>query len=204
MKMKSNVITSTCILIAANLLTIFLALKENFAITTIVLIYWIQSIVIAAFQLVKIIRAKKVYSEYTKVPEKKEMKIKLIEIFLFYCFWFGLVYLWMVLDQLKVNNPLEFALLQMPIIALPVAAFAINHSISFMINKEDAYYKATTSKLIWYPLARIIPMNIIVMLFITYMGSNQTILIFFLGLKTIADVIMHVWEHTRTEEKELH
>jgi hypothetical protein len=80
-----------------------------------------------------------------------------------------------------------------------VVVFFLNHLYSFFHNrKKDESCVPNIGTLMFLPYARIIPMHLTIILGAA-IGSAG--LVFFLILKTVADMIMHVVEHQRCKEK---
>ena len=84
---------------------------------------------------------------------------------------------------------------------LCLGVFALNHFFSYRHNKEEEMQrKPNIGTIMFLPYARILPMHGII-LFGGFLGGGSTaILILFLGLKLIADVIMHIWEHAKIRQ----
>jgi hypothetical protein len=76
-------------------------------------------------------------------------------------------------------------------IALTALVFFANHYYSFVYNKETDDKDTNIGHLMFYPYARIFPMH-----FAIIGGFLVTdALLYFLALKIIADIIMHIIEH---------
>lgn len=72
--------------------------------------------------------------------------------------------------------------------------FLVDHSFSFRYNKKrDAEKIRNIGRLMFFPYARVIPMHLIIL--ISGVFSSESALFLFLGLKTLADAVMHVVEH---------
>jgi heme/copper-type cytochrome/quinol oxidase subunit 4 len=179
------------ILILANLVTIHLAVVEQWPIATILWVYWAQSVIIGVFVFAKIKSLKEFSTEgltinNTPVDLTPETRKNLSRLFAFnwgfahaiYALFLGAV----------VSYPSEIL-----IISMLSAIFFINHLFSFVHYKNKPQKKYNVGYLMVYPYARIIPMHLTIM-FGTLVYSPDA-LVFFMSLKTAADVIMHVIEH---------
>jgi hypothetical protein len=76
------------------------------------------------------------------------------------------------------------------------ALFAANHRYSLRYNLErDLARKPNIGTIVFFPRARVIPMHLTIILAANFAGHSIVSLPLFLGLKTAADVLMHVIEH---------
>jgi hypothetical protein len=72
--------------------------------------------------------------------------------------------------------------------------FFFDHFFSFRYNrKRDEEKIVNIGRLMFFPYARIIPMHLVI--FFSGVLSGDIPLVLFLGLKTAADIAMHVMEH---------
>jgi len=73
--------------------------------------------------------------------------------------------------------------------------FFVDHLFSFRYNRERDQKKIQNlGRLMAFPYARVVPMHLVIVLFGVFLSGALPLLVF-LGLKTLADVIMHVVEH---------
>lgn len=211
MKIKNNIIhlsilsdTSIIALILSNIITILFAIFDQWDLTTIMFIYWCQSIIIGFFNVIKILILKDNTTQNFTVngkPAKLTIKTKLFMAIFFSMHYgmFHLGYLVFILSNPFTSNPLQ---VRQPInIVFILILFFINHLYSLVYNlKKDQKKIKNIGKLFFYPYFRIIPMHLTIIfggffLIIFGMQSEQYIILFFLLLKTIADVKMHSKEH---------
>lgn len=182
-------------LILANILMIIWAIIEGWNITNIIWIYWFQSVVIGIFQAKKMLDLKEFSTKGLKMNNKPVLPTKIgkLSVVIFFCFHYGFfhfVYLIFLVGILK--NVIWTSVFIISII------FFINHLFSYMRNKrEDSKKIKNIGNMMFLPYARIIPMHLIILLAIPFSGS-LILLIIFMILKTIADVIMHIAEHSKT------
>jgi len=189
---------STLLLILSNVAVIFLALIENWDLSTIMFIYWCQSVIIGFFTFFKILNLK----NFTKNGNvefnfRKTSKLGIALFFAFHYGFFHFTYLLflMFLPRFNILQPLNF---QDTYILLAAGIFFVNHLFSFLYNrKKDAEKKQYIGKVMMFPYIRIIPMHITIIFgsMFMLMGLPQIALVLFLILKMLADVIMHKMEH---------
>ncbi|OGC11242.1 hypothetical protein A3K48_01800 [candidate division WOR-1 bacterium RIFOXYA12_FULL_52_29] len=169
-------------LVFANLLTIAMALKFNWSLMELMWIYWAQSVIIGVINFIKL--------------------IKFPAIALFFLVHYGifhLVYLVFLAaftfgGESPINNgsPIQWSW-----VWLTAGVFLINHSFSYFYNREKDLARQNPDALFMFPYARIIPMHLTLIFggLMEAVGPFNFPIIFFLSLKTIADLVMHKKEH---------
>ncbi|MDO8504933.1 MAG: DUF6498-containing protein [Candidatus Liptonbacteria bacterium] len=190
---------SLWLLLFSNLITIFFAVKEEWGLSSVMWIYWFQSITIGIFNFVRILQLKDFSTERFEIngqPARptRGTKISTAFFFLFHYGFFHFVYLVFLLigsiSSKFLGGGIDVAdTLYILLIAL---LFFANHLFSFIYNKPRDTKKQNIGTLMFYPYARIIPMHLTI---IFGLLIGKAALPFFLVLKTLADVIMHVTEH---------
>ncbi len=188
-------------LIISNIITIFLAVKEGWSLGTIMLIYWAQSVIIGIFVFIKILSLKKFSTENFRINHQPVEPTKGTKYFtaFFFLIHYGLFHL-AYLIFLFSKNPItqgSIVSLSSPIIVvlISIAIFFADHLFSFIYNfKEDSNKEKNIGTVMFFPYARIIPMHLTIV-FGFFLVQSTGGIIFFLILKTIADVIMHAVEH---------
>jgi hypothetical protein len=192
---KPRVDLSFFILIVSNLITIIFALKDNWNFFELLLVFWAQSIIIGIFNFARIITLKKFSTENFKINHKSVNTTKATRnltafFFLINYGFFHFGYFLFLLRGNIINNQINIIG-----ILFIIGVFFVNHLFSFIFNyKRDSEKVKNIGTVLVFPYARIIPMHT-VMIFGMFLANNQTGLLFFLILKTIADVIMHQIEH---------
>ncbi|MGD9129592.1 MAG: DUF6498-containing protein [Candidatus Woesebacteria bacterium] len=183
---------STLALLLVNIVTIVIALYQRWSLGDLLFVYWGQSVIIGIFQFFKIINLKyfttdRVLLNGKKIEPNAETKRTIAFFFLFHYGFFHFVYLIFIFPSLlfiKISAGLSV-----------LAMFFLNHLFSYFTNKtEDQEQKKNIAKVMFEPYARIIPMHIIIIFGQVAEGNGP--LLFFLTLKTIADLIMHLNEHS--------
>lgn len=199
-KTKSNVLgdRSLWLLVFSNIITILLATKEGWNLSTVAWIYWFQSVVIGTFNFVRIIGLREFSVEGLKVNgreavQRRSTKNFIAFFFLFHYGFFHLIYAILIADGVfsKANwNGSDFV--DLKYVFIVALLFFLNHLFSYVYNKTTYTNKINIGFLMFYPYARIIPMHL-AMFLVFYFSSSALIL--FLILKTLADVGMHIMEH---------
>lgn len=162
---------------------------------TIVIVYWIQSCIIGFFNVVRILSLKdfsigNVQFGTNLVFVTEKIKYVIAGFFAFHYGFFHLVYGVFLL---------AFSLIyahEVDVLYIMVAGsiFFFDHLFSFRYNRRrDEKKKRSILRLMFFPYARIIPMHIVILFF--GFSFEEGPLLLFLGLKTLADIAMHVIEH---------
>jgi len=154
-------------------------------------IYWLQSVIIGVFQAARMLSLRRFSTAHLRIngmPAQPTLGTKTF-IVAFFLMHYGLFHLGYGL-LLSQHAPLVLGL-------LPFAAlFVINHAISLRDHlRADENSIPNIGALMFLPYARIVPMHIILILG-ARMPLDQTGLALFLALKTAADALMHVIEHS--------
>jgi Na+/H+ antiporter NhaD/arsenite permease-like protein len=188
--------SSAVFLIISNLITIILAVYEKWDLSEIMWIYWGQSVIIGYFNWKRILDLKqfstsgfRINDQPTK-PTKKTQKATATFFAVHYGF-FHLVYSVFLFDQTR-----SFSSSTLLFILLCVVIFFFNHRFSYFHNRErDMKRTPNIGTIMFFPYLRIIPMHLTIIIGSSFAKGSSGALILFLGLKTIADLIMHMIEH---------
>jgi len=192
---RSN--SSATSLIVANLITIVLAIYEGWNLQELMLIYWSQSVIIGYFSIRRMLDLKQFSTEGFKSngvrpPENEATKQSTAMFFTFHYGGFHVGYLVFLLvgEQGFQGNWLA--------IFICVVVFYLNHRYSYVHNKElDENRKPNIGFIMFFPYLRVIPMHLTIVVGAALVPTTAWTLLLFLGLKTLADVIMHKIEHSR-------
>ena len=193
--------TSTLSLILANVITIFLAVWQGWDLLIVMWVFWFQSVIIGIFNFFRIMDLKNFSTENFRINEMPVQPTKGVKIFtgFFFLFHYGMFHFCYAIFLLTAtlgragsgSMPINFLL-----IFLSAAIFFVNHLFSYLYNKkEDALKKQNIGKVMAFPYARVIPMHL--MLWAAFAVHNTGALVWFLILKTVADVIMHSVQHAK-------
>ncbi len=184
-------------LLISNLITIFIAVSENWSIGLIMLAYWSQSVIIGFFNFFRIISLKNFSTENFRINNQpvrpsEQSKWRTARFFAIHYGAFHLGYLIFILTDFAKGIGFQ----ELLFVIAAAAVFFANHLYSFIHNlAKDTAKKRNIGTVMFFPYARIIPMHLTIVTGGTLIAS-QTALIGFLALKTIADLIMHAIEHS--------
>lgn len=186
---------STQSLLIANIFVIILALAQNWDITTILWVYWAQSVIIGFFNFLRILALKNFSTENFTInnrPVEPTEKTKLFTAS-FFAIHYGLFHLIYTIFISSLFPKLDMTEAY-PYVLLGAFVFFINHFYSFLHNKKrDEELKQNIGTIMFTPYARIIPMHLIVM--VGALIGGRLLLVLFLFLKTMTDLFMHVAKH---------
>ncbi|MFC1737430.1 DUF6498-containing protein [Planctomycetota bacterium] len=189
-------------LIVSNLIVIFWALIEGWALAVIMWVYWSQSVSIGILWFFKILTLKEFSTKGFKINNQSvepttSTKIQTAIFFLVHYGFFHVGY--------AVFLSALFKHVRLMPICVMAAVFFVYQSFSFFYNKKwEEKRKPNIGKMMFFPYARIIPMHLTIIFGGqladgNYMGNAA--LAFFMLLKTLADVIMHMVERRGFSDK---
>jgi hypothetical protein len=184
-------------LVAVNALTLVLALVEGWALSSVLLVYWGQSVIIGLANVVRMISlddftTEGMRSNGRRLEATTQTQWSIALFFLLHYGMFHLIYLIFLVGQSIQDGrgsgfDLTFAVLML--------AFAINHGFSLRYNIEvDRRGRPNLGTLMFTPYLRILPMHLVIIFGGLLPGSTWT-LVLFIGLKSVADAAMHLVEH---------
>jgi hypothetical protein len=197
--LQKNILSNASLwaLLLSNIIVICIALTEGWNLTTLLWVYWFQSIVIGFFHFIRILQLKEFSTEGFKINGQpaqptRGTKIFTAYFFLFHYGIFHIVYLVFLLTGTFTNTYGEsLNLTESKAILYAALVFFINHLFSFFYNRPRDTKKQNIGALMFYPYARILPMHLTIILSSLFTSA----LLFFLVLKTFSDILMHVIEH---------
>ena len=207
-------------LIAANLLTIVLAVLGNWDLATVVFIYWAQSVIIGFFAFLSILFTDTSamtdgITRTTTMPDGSKLvrkgnagtfKVIMAGFFAFHYGFFHLVYFFFIVDS-GIFGPVGFS---DPGIAISCGLFFAIHAYSFLYHRQRG--KAAVADMVKQfmgPYDRILPMHLtiifgsFIILGLGFFGITTVtpVLVLFLLLKTYADVAGHLKKHLLIPEQ---
>jgi ribosomal protein S18 len=192
---------SSLALVLSNLVTIAVALWEKWNLSQVMWIYWGQSIIIGYYNWKRIRCLKQFSTENFKMNDKpvaatKNTQRQVASFFAMHYgfFHFGyLIFLWRESPNLSWFDIIG--------IVTCYILFALNHRFSFYQNLErDICRKPNIGTIMSFPYVRILPMHMTIILGSLFAKNSVGTLILFLGLKTFADLIMHLIEHRQSSK----
>ena len=218
-------------LIYSNLVTIVLAIVQDWNMLILMWIYLAQSVIIGGFNVVRILTLKNYETEgFTMGGNEVEAiwktNISVAAFFLVHFGIFHMVYAGFLFAFSQLIKPPTTA--DLPFMILAVAVFFANHMSSFFAKvKLDSMKKPNIGHIMFMPYIRILPMHFTILFggFIFFGGSfaqggaylvggeyaenivkivwGRIVVTFFLILKTSADVISHITEHEPEKTKNI-
>ncbi|WP_456405778.1 DUF6498-containing protein [Thiolapillus sp.] len=183
-------------LLLANLLTIVMAVMQDWSLLLVMWVYWCQSVIIGLFNFWRMMTLKRfstkgVSSSDGPVLATRKTKWEMSWFFLIHYGMFHAGYLVFLFSGVTGEQPPFFSLGPL----LMVLLFFINHAWSFFHNRRrEANSTPNIGTLMFLPYARILPMHL-TLVFGGMFISGKLWLVFFLLLKTLADLIAHAVEH---------
>ena len=178
-----------------NLISIVLAFIYGWDMGQVMWVYWGQSVTIGVMNFLRMLSLKEFTTKGLRmndqpVPETQAAKRQVAIFFAVHYGFFHFVYaifLWQEtpLSQITMGT----AMLMMGCIS----AFVGTHSFSLMHNMKADFKqkKPNLGTIMFYPYLRIIPMHLTIIVG----GATGLGMIIFMGLKTLADLGMHMVEH---------
>jgi len=185
-------------LLISNLVTMGLAIDQGWNLAMIMWVYWFQSVTIGIFNFIRILNLEEFSTEGFSINNRPAQptigtKFSTAWFFLFHYGFFHFVYLiFLVTGTVAKFYGEGITMLGMGSILLTAGMFFVNHLFSYLYNKPRDTKRQNIGTLMFYPYARIIPMHLTIIL---GMAVGEVALPLFLGLKTVADVVMHAVEH---------
>jgi hypothetical protein len=189
---------STWSLLASNLFVIVLAVFQGWSVMTVMLIYWIQSMIIGFFTFVRMLTLKEFTTEGMKRDNKplKPTTANKIFLALFFAFHYGFFHFGYLAFIVAFSTIGLGTLISGGELLIIAVIFFVNHMFSFLYNRErDLKRKPHLGRIMFFPYLRIVPMHFTIM--VGFLAGATGALVIFLLLKTVADVAMHVVEHER-------
>jgi len=181
-------------LLGANLVTIFVALLEGWTLGSVMWIYLAQSIIIGLFTFFQILSLREYSLEGLENSDNppaplKASKGSLAVFFAIHYGIFHLAYLVFLISETEMPHEDAFSALTC------VIAFLANHYYSFHQHRaESAGKRPNVGGIMILPYARVIPMHLTIVLGLPF-GVGRIGTVFFLLLKTIADLFTHRYKH---------
>ena len=203
-RLKSD--PSLWLLIASNGLTIYFALTESWGLLPLMAVYWSQSVIIGFFNFLRLLMLENFSTEgFTvnghSVSPTKKTKVYTAFFFAFHYGFFHVGYLifmfiFLLSGERAVGGGAEVSILAL---GLTISLFFINHGFSYFYNRaEDARKRSNIGSVMSYPYIRIIPMHLTIIfggMFLSTENGASPLLLFLL-LKSFADIVMHIAEHS--------
>lgn len=178
-----------------------MALAEGWELGTAMYIYWWQSVIIGVFNAVRIATLEGFALKGKTGAEVPVSGLNFAKYFLagFFAFHYGFFHFGYLFFLKSFSQTVDAQL-----VFLTAGAFFLNHLFSFFYNAKQDAGQADIGKIFMAPYARIVPMHLTIifgmgfLMFFQNRIAEELVLIFFMILKTLADVKMHADEHSET------
>ena len=178
-------------LLAANGVTILLALLQDWNLSTVLGVYWFQSVAIGFFTLVRLLAVPAGDGGLSRLPS-----LLLAAFFAVHYGLFHLVYLVFLTGFFLAGSVGD---VDVPGITLGCAVFLVNHLVSFLWYRPRE--EAAPAAIFAEPYARILPMHLTIIgggfasAMLPGAAGTRLVLLLFLLLKTGVDVAAHLKKH---------
>ena len=186
-------------LVLANVLALAVAWHQDWSAGSLMILYWLQSVVIGVSNVFRILALDKFSTENFRmngrhVDPTPAVKWQVAIFFAVHYGFFHFVYLMFLVTDAR-GEPLIDRWFW-----LCAAAFALNHWWSYRYNRDiDRQGTPNIGTLMFTPYVRIVPMHLTI-IFGGLLGPGAAKLLLFGALKTGADVAMHAAEHAQLKK----
>jgi hypothetical protein len=176
-------------LLISNLLTLIVALTLKWPLASIIVPYWIQSLVIGWYARKRILSLKNfstsgfTYND-NPVPENEKGKNSTAFFFVIHYGFFHLIYLLFLSASAEFHSAWDF-------FWIAVCGFSYVFAQRKTCEQQiasDAFGRPNLGKLMFLPYLRILPMHLT--LIFGMIGGSIFAIIFFMSLKTVADILL--------------
>jgi hypothetical protein len=185
-------------LIGANLLAIGTAIYEGWGASSLMAVYWAQSVVIGIANFFRLLALDRFSTKDFRINNRSVEPTPAIkrQVAFFFAAHYGLFhtvyFLFLIADSHAALFP--------PWFWICVAAFAANHFWSYRYNRDlDRHGTPNIGTLMFTPYIRIVPMHLAI-IFGALLADTVVGLLLFGVLKTVADVVMHIVEHRQLKK----
>jgi len=178
----------------SNCVALAVAIFQGWHLIDLMLVYWVQSVIIGASYFFRILSLDKFSTENFTINDRSveptpETKRFTAFFFLLHYGFFHFGYLMFIIAEAPDGPLLGFGVL------ICILVFAVNHYFSYRYNRDlDRRGTPNIGTLMFTPYLRIVPMHLTILFGATREFSTIGLL-FFGGLKTVADILMHYVEH---------
>lgn len=192
-------------IIASNIISIILAVAQQWPLGQILWVYWGQSVIIGIINVYRILSLKEFSTENfssngSRVPETAAAQKSTAIFFAFHYGFFHFIYFIFLLGLAPLT---DISMDQLMFLLLVILGFTSAHGFSYRYNlsRDFKHQKPNLGTIMFYPYLRIIPMHLTI-IFGSMMVSTGALVLFMI-LKTIADGGMHMVEHHLFRKKKL-
>lgn len=185
-------------LVASNALAVALALWQGWSFGFLLWPFWIQSVVIGWYNVRRMLALQRFAVDGFQIngrpaQETPQTRRSTAGFFVLHFGTFHFVYL---LFLLTLFLPQEG---EWPWIALATAGFVLHHRFAFVrFRAADRTGRPNIGSMMFLPYVRVFPMHLAIIGGAAFLGSGATgwAIVIFGALKTLADVLMELWEQS--------
>jgi hypothetical protein len=181
-------------LAASNAVVVVIALWQRWPLGLLLWPYWLQSVIIGYFSFRRIRGLTRFSTEGFKVNGRAAEPTEATKRSTanFFAFHYGFFHVGYGVFLLK--NPLPPQ--EWLWVGIAAVTFALNHRQSFTRFQEaDRQGSPNIGTLMFLPYLRVVPMHLMIIIGVGFLGGGGLSVLFFGVLKTVADCAMHVAEH---------
>ncbi|HET7844955.1 MAG TPA: DUF6498-containing protein [Xanthomonadales bacterium] len=192
---------ATLAIIVGNALTFWVATQNHWPLALLLWPFWLQSVVIGAYAFRRLMMLQRFSTEgvtYDDEPVVADEASKR-KLAVFFAVTYGVVHVFMFAALLFVTQVERFGGPPrghdwLYIVGLGIAFWASHHSSHRLNVAADIRHEHNIGALMMLPYIRIVPMHVLFLSGLAMKEPGSTMLLF-VGLKTVADVLMHGVEH---------
>lgn len=187
-------------LVTANVLALVIAFYQDWSTSSLMAVYWGQSVIIGVANVFRILALDRFSTENFTINKQRvdpttQTKIQVAIFFAVHYGFFHMVYMVFIFTDPKSDTGIFDSWL-----LICILAFAVNHIWSYRYNRDlDRRGTPNIGTLMFTPYLRIIPMHLTIIFGGLFMNTGGSLLLFG-ALKTLADIGMHVVEHTQLKK----
>jgi hypothetical protein len=195
---------SVPILIAVNMIPLFVVLFFGWSLFSIMFLYWIENGIIGFFNIFKIALARAPGTSFTingrpVSPSNKEIRI------IFFVLHYGLfwaVHGVFVFTFFGMSSPDLFGSIEPRGVAIVAAALLLSHGVSFLVNfvGKEEYLTVSPDRQMTEPYSRVVVLHVTILaggFLADSLGAPLAALILLVLLKTVIDLLAHLREHRK-------
>lgn len=181
-------------LVASNAVVVVIALWQRWPLGLLLWPYWLQSVIIGVFSYRRMMGLTRFSTDRFRVNGRQsepteETKRSTANFFAVHYGFFHLGY-----GVFLLRNPLPPQ--EWLWVGIAAVTFAVNHWQSFARFREaDRQGSPNIGTLMFLPYLRVVPMHLMIIIGVGFLGGGGLSVLFFGVLKTVADCAMHVAEH---------
>ena len=187
---------SMVVLLLSNLVTIVLAVYQQWDVFVLMWIYWGQSVIIGYFNVRRIMDLKEFSTAGFKINNRavEPTPATQRQTAVFFALHYGIFHLgYLVFLSVDTKVAGSFPVFY---VLVCIGVFYLNHWFSYRYNRELEQDRVPNiGSIMFFPYIRIIPMHLMIVAGVSIFGGSTGALIIFLLLKTAADTAMHFVEH---------